>query len=251
MRKNKFLVIILLFIFISNCTNDNINLIYTKVGVEVKKEIKDLDCVNFMNNKFSRLYDADFARIFKVKSPLDIRYYKDYESSRVDVFLAFDRWDLSGKYYFFGIDKNLSDFIFVNYFEELNMLTLDGHMRYNLDLSELADFGCIDLEFEDDAINSFYESIIFEYDSSKKYSIDSVLTKKDESLLFNQGDSFRVENNSKFIFESDTVYFYFDNYLMHISSDNDTIKFKMVSRSEDSKILLDLATETLYFLSRH
>lgn len=257
MRKNKFLVVVLFSVFLFNCTNSNesvdsdFNLINDKIGIKIEKEIQDLNCVDFINNKFAQMYEANFDRIFKIKTPLDKRYYKESENSRVDIFLAFDKSNLSGGYYFFGIDKHLSDFIFVNYFEELNMLTLDGHMRYNLDMSSLNDFGCIDLNPIDSVTNSFYENTTFENDSSKRYSIDSVLVKNDDSLLFNQGDSFHVENNSKFIFENDTAIFFFENYLIHIISDADTNQLKMVSQAESSKILLNPNTETLYFLTKH
>jgi hypothetical protein len=255
MKKNNLFIIVLLSFLLVNCVNekdrDN-DFIHENIGIEIEKEILEKECLSFFNSNFSKFYDERFIRVFKVRTLLDKRYYTEKEANNIEVFLAFNQKDLSDNYYFFGIDRTLSDFVFVNHFKDLNMLTLDGHMRYNLNLDSLNNCGCINQPSTVNSVtNTFYENTSFEHDMNKKYIVDSILTKNSDTNYFlNQGDSFHVENNSIFITNKDTIPFFFKNYLLNTIYGNDTTQFKMISQSLNSKILLNIKSETLYFLSK-
>lgn len=258
MIKSKFIIFIILYQLLSSCHRSNSAIIENFMdrhpAISIGQEIDKIECKDWINDKFSQMYDKSFKRIYSVNSSLDKRFYTEEETEQIDLFIAFDKKDLSGWFSLFGFDKENSDFVFVNYFEDFEIISLDGHMRYNLDIDTLISLGCLNLKLKDEVVvnNTFYENTYFEYNKDVYYKVDSILFKKEHPFLFDSQTVIRIENNLRFITEKDTLNFSFDNYLLNITNSNkDTSLLKIVSQSKTGKILLDLETETLYFLSRH
>lgn len=208
-----------------------------------------VDCFQYLGNKVNRFYcekksnDSLYA-IYKLKANFFPEHYSQSESDYVEKYAGFVKTGDSIEVVYFGINKRVSDFIFLNELEissDKKVLTKEEHFCWSTEFNFLREKGCIELDLiPENEIGETYRSIgTFEHNSENIWVIDSISGDNPEVSIFYDFDTFNILNNSEFSGKKNMKYFFNDDWGISFI-DTDTISCRIISFADNARIISEI-----------
>ncbi len=227
-------------------------------------ELLSDSCFVYLKNKIENFYlkseKDSLIKIYAIDAHLYKPHYTTDESKKVKKFACFMRRHGKEELVFFGIDKKMSDYLWLNELSITNLkpfLTKEEHYRWNADFSFLADCDCPLLNKIDSTAslenNRNFSLGTFEHNSDYKWVVDSILMNNAKKSIFSENDTFQVHHNSQMKFDDYTIDYYFDYWHIYFIKGQDTIPSKMVSFGNESRIIVEeseSAGKPMVFMTR-
>jgi len=206
-------------------------------------------CRIFLSEILSDFYTNEnetISKFYQIEAELFPEHYTFEENEKITKFVCFVKRDTTLDYYFFGINNELSDYLWLNeLLKETNtpILTKEEHYILNTDFSLLEKHGYLKLKKDIEIMETQYSLETFETNNDNLWVIDSVLFNKEKSI-FKVNEKFCVKDNKVLIFNDKEISFYYDNWKIFFIDDLDTVSSRIVSWSDDARIIYEEIEKT-------
>ena len=215
-------------------------------------------CRSFLDNKIEVYYRAaetdSIYAIYAIEARFFEPHYEQDESDQIEKFAGFMKTSTDTTLFFFGIDQQTSDFLFLHELKTngSTILTKEEHYRRNTSFDYLAKEGCLDLNLVDglEILEMDLSLSTFEHDSSRTWKVDSVLYDDEKLSIFPTSETFKVSNNRLLKFEEFQMEILYEDWQAFFIIGKDSTPTRILSYSRNGRILEESKIGSLVFLSR-